>query len=67
MVENTVSRGSRRGSESSDKFPWEKLDPRERTQRPHRKPGRKTSQMRSPGIVQKKRAKKSLPAQRVRE
>ena len=51
MVEHVASRGSRRGFQSTEKFPWEKQDPIERTQRPHREPGRQTSSPGSEGII----------------
>lgn len=43
LGEPIISRGPRRGLQSTEKFPWEKENPTKRTERPHREPRRKTS------------------------
>lgn len=43
LAELIINRGTRRGFQSTETFPWEKQNPMRTTERPHREPRRKTS------------------------
>lgn len=64
IPEPIISRGTRRGLQSTEEFPREKQNPTKRTERPHREPRSKTSRPESEGIIfsGKRTREKRLPA-----